>query len=229
MTGSLPKGRPPSLAEGGRPGPCRWWLGAAALSIGAAAVTGAGAAVLVGPKPHEIHVRDTGTVPVHAEAGPVTHAPSGSPAPRPAAPVRVRIPSIDLDEPLTGLRVQQDGHLAVPADPAQAGWWSDGPRPGENGAAVLVGHLDSAHGPAAFYNVSALRPGARINVTRGDGSTAGFTVRALRQYAKDAVPDSQVYATTGPPALRLITCGGTYEGAGRGYRDNLVVFATLTH
>ncbi|MFJ4414349.1 class F sortase [Streptomyces sp. NPDC088925] len=224
MTGPHPERRPPSLAEGGRPS--RWWLGAAALCLGAAVAAGAGAAALVEPQPREVHVREAGTVPVPTDAAPATRAPASATA-RPAAPVRVRIPSINLDERLTGLRVQQDGHLAVPTDPARAGWWSDGPRPGENGAAVLVGHLDSEKGPAAFYNVASLRPGARVTVTRADGSTVDFVVRALRQYEKNAVPDSQVYATSGPPALRLITCGGAYEGPGRGYQDNVVVFAAL--
>ncbi|GAA1542625.1 hypothetical protein GCM10009730_59590 [Streptomyces albidochromogenes] len=43
----------------------------------------------------------------------------------------------------------------------------------------------------------------------------------------DSLPDSQVYATTGPPALRLITCGGTYDRQRGEYSHNLVVYATL--
>lgn len=236
MTGPFPDGRPSSTVEdgrpvrAGRPRAVRRWAGASALSLGVALLAGGVTALLAAPAPRPVHTKEVGTVPVHADAGPGTRAPGGGTSPRPvAAPTRVRIASISLDQPLTGLRVQQDGHLAVPADPAQVGWWSDGPRPGDPGAAVLVGHLDSARGPAAFYNVSALRPGDRVAVDRGDGTTVEFVVRALRQYEKDAVPDSQVYATTGPPSLRLITCGGAYDGAQRGYRDNLVVFATLAH
>lgn len=91
---------------------------------------------------------------------------------------------------------------------------------------VIVGHVDSATGPGAFHGLSSLRPGDEITLTRDDRTTVTFTVQALRQYEKDALPDSQVYATTGPPTLRLITCGGAYD-RGRGeYRDNLVVYAT---
>ncbi|MFJ1596487.1 class F sortase [Streptomyces sp. NPDC088261] len=167
---------------------------------------------------------DIGTVPVHPGPDEAV-APSASRTPH-AAPTRIRIPALGLDQGLVGLRVQQDGRLGVPKDPARVGWWSDGPRPGDPGAVVLVGHVDSATGPGAFHGLSSLRPGDKITLRREDGGNATFTVRALRQYEKDALPDSQVYATTGPPALRLITCGGTYD-RGRGeYRDNLVVYAT---
>ncbi|WP_415958719.1 hypothetical protein [Streptomyces sp. 021-4] len=60
-----------------------------------------------------------------------------------------------------------------------------------------------------------------------DLSTTAFTVRALRQYGKNAFPDSQVHTTTGPPAPHLITCWGTYDPSRHEYRDNLVVHATL--
>ncbi|MBT2493519.1 class F sortase [Streptomyces sp. ISL-96] len=72
-----------------------------------------------------------------------------------------------------------------------------------------------------------MRPGDRISVRRNDRSTAVFAVEALRPYDKDSLPDSQVNATTGPPALRLITCGGTYDRQRGEYSHNLVVYATL--
>jgi sortase (surface protein transpeptidase) len=163
-----------------------------------------------------------GSVPVHPgsnEAGA-----SGKDATAP--PVRIRIPAIELDQPLTSVRVQQDGRLGVPEEPGHIGWWSDGPRPGDPGAAVIVGHLDSPTGPGAFHGLSALHPGDEVTVVREDRSSIAFTVRALRQYDKNAFPDSKVYATSGPPSLHLITCSGTYDRSRGEYRDNLVVYAT---
>ncbi|MGX1951845.1 class F sortase [Streptomyces anulatus] len=109
------------------------------------------------------------------------------------------------------MRVQQDGRLGVPDEPGNTGWWSDGPRPGGPGATVVVGHVDSATGPGAFHGPSTLDPGDEVTMVQDDRSAITFTVRALRQYGKDAFPDSQVYATSGPPALHLITCWGTYD------------------
>lgn len=230
MTSPLFSGRPPRSWRGGRPrrgrGPRplgRRTAAVATVVTGVALACVGISALMSAPGPTATRT-DIGTLPVHA--GPdeaVAPAASGTPA---FPPTRIRIPAIGLDQKLVGLRVQQDGRLGVPKDPARVGWWSDGPRPGDPGAVVIVGHVDSATGPGAFHGLSSLRPGDEVTLA-GDGRTGvSFTVQALRQYEKDALPDSQVYATTGPPALRLITCGGTYD-RGRGeYRDNLVVYAT---
>lgn len=166
---------------------------------------------------------DRGSLPIHPGSG--RAASSGSRTP--AAPTRIRIPAISLDQPLISLRVQQDGRLGVPDEPGNIGWWSDGPRPGGPGATVVVGHVDSATGPGAFHGLSTLDPGDEVTMVHDDRSTITFAVRALRQYGKDAFPDSQVYATSGPPALHLITCWGAYDRDRGEYRDNLVVYATL--
>ncbi|MFI7236011.1 class F sortase [Streptomyces cyaneofuscatus] len=73
------------------------------------------------------------------------------------------------------------------------------------GATVVVGHVDSATGPGAFHGLAALDPGDDVTLVQDDRSTITFAVRALRQYGKDAFPDSRVYATSGPPALHLIS------------------------
>lgn len=229
MTSPLLPGRPPRFRRGGRPRhgrgfrPPRRRTAAAAVVVTGVTLACVGVSALLGTPEPSAGRTDIGTVPVHS--GPDEAAPSASRTPA-SPPARIRIPAIGLDQDLLGLRVQQDGRLGVPKDPARVGWWSDGPRPGDPGAAVIVGHVDSATGPGAFHGLSSLRPGDKITLRREAGGDVTFTVRALREYAKDALPDSQVYATTGPPALRLITCGGTYD-RGRGeYRDNLVVYAT---
>ncbi|WP_406349171.1 class F sortase [Streptomyces sp. NBC_00144] len=222
-------GRPSSPAEGGRPRrirrfhPTRPRRLIAAIAVAAGmGLAGAGTSALLGPRPAPHHpAADIGALPL-PQTAPTS---PGSPA---AVPERIRIPGISLDHSLTGLDVGQDGHLDAPEDPGQVGWWSDGPRPGDSGAAVFVGHVDSMTGPAAFYDISALRPGDEITIDRADRTHVTFTVRALRQYDKNDFPGDQVYVTTGAPTLRLITCGGTYDRDRGGYRDNVVVFATLT-
>ncbi len=147
-------------------------------------------------------------------------------APQPA-PIAIAIPSIGVQSALEGLDVGASGELAVPKNVAMAGWWSAGPRPGADGAAVVVGHVDSTRGPAVFYRLRSIAVGATIVVTREDNSVATFVVDAVRQYAKDTLPTSTVYGPTASPALRLITCGGSFDAKTRSYRDNVVVFAHL--
>lgn len=224
MTVPAGPGCPPPAPGGGQPGPHRRPprrpVASAAVALGMALAAAGSYALAIRPQPRAD--ADIGVLPA---ARPTVSAPA--PAPSAPPPTRIRIARIALSDPLVGLDVQQDGHLAAPQDPAQVGWWSEGPRPGDPGAAIVVGHVDSTTGPAAFYNISSLRPGDEITIDRTDHSRATFTVKALRQYHKDAFPDSEVYTLTGPPSLRLITCGGAYDPSRGGYRDNVVVYATL--
>jgi hypothetical protein len=88
-----------------------------------------------------------------------------------ADPVRIRIPAIGVDAPVEPLTVDQDGVLPPPGTNDGAGWWRDGPEPGERGPAVIVGHLDSKRGPAVFFRLTDLTSGVHIFVDRADGTT----------------------------------------------------------
>ncbi|WP_244215788.1 class F sortase [Kitasatospora purpeofusca] len=143
-----------------------------------------------------------------------------------SAPTRLLIPAAGVDAPVTGLGLNADGTVEVPAaDRAdEVGWYRNGPTPGETGPAVLIGHYDTAHGPAVFHNVPKLKAGDLIQVRREDGGTVDFRVRALLQYAKNDFPTDAVYGNTKGPELRLITCGGRI-GADGHWTDNIVVLA----
>jgi sortase (surface protein transpeptidase) len=145
--------------------------------------------------------------------------------PRPAAPVRVRIPAIGVNARLERLGKNPDDTVQVPRHPDRAGWFTGGPRPGEPGSAVLLGHYDSTCCPAVFYRLAALRPGDLIRVERADGSSVVFRVSRIGQYRTTRFPVRDVYFPTLRPQLRLITCAGPYQRSLSAYRDNTVVFA----
>jgi sortase (surface protein transpeptidase) len=91
-----------------------------------------------------------------------------------------------------------------------------------------LGHVDSAaQGPSVFFNLGDLRPGDEVLVTRADGLVAVFSVDGVRRYPKDHFPTLLVYGNTDHAALRLITCGGSFDYATGHYVDNIVVFASL--
>ncbi|QKW06357.1 class F sortase [Streptomyces sp. NA04227] len=147
----------------------------------------------------------------------------------PSAPRRIRVPAIRVDAPLTGLGLNARGGLDVPP-PGRAnlaGWYRGGVSPGERGTALVAGHVDTAHGPAAFYRLGALRRGDRVEVDRADGGAALFAVDAVELYTGRDFPDEKVYGPARRPELRLITCGGGWSKH-TGYRGNVVVFAHLT-
>ncbi len=150
--------------------------------------------------------------------------PAGS-DPDGSAPLRLRAPAAGVDAPLAGTGLDSSGALAVPVDPATAGWYAAGPAPGQPGPAVLAGHVDWAGRPAVFAGLDRLAPGDGIEVDRADGVTVRFVVERVVQVPKGGFPTSEVYGPVPGAELRLITCAGVFDAAGGSYRDNVVVFA----
>lgn len=142
-----------------------------------------------------------------------------------ARPIRLRIPAIDVDTGLEDLGRAPDKSIEVPSQPDIAGWWAGGPRPGQVGPAVILGHLDSKTGPAVFIRLDELEAGDEVLVDRTDGTTARFLVTSLKSYEKAEFPSELVYYPTLDAELRLVTCGGPFDRSMGHYRDNLVVFA----
>jgi hypothetical protein len=64
-------------------------------------------------------------------------------------------------------------------------------------------------------------------VKLADGVTAVFRVTGVREYAKTRFPAKAIYGATNFAALRLITCGGTFDYATGHYLSSTVVFAAL--
>ena len=159
------------------------------------------------------------------ETEPVDHALPSS------EPVTIDIPVIGVHSEIqqSGLTAQHTLEVPPPGPYYdQAAWYKYSATPGATGPAIILGHVDSAKdGPSVFFHLANLLPGDEILVTRRDGMMAVFTVEAVNQYPKDDFPTELVYGDVDHSALRLITCGGTFDSASRHYRDNIVVFATL--
>lgn len=185
-----------------------------------------------------------GTVAREAGSGPAAAPPSSAPtgpavsgavrgfrsargAPVVPPPVGVRIPAIGVDSPLERLGLNADNTVAVPRRWGIAGWFAGGPRPGEPGPALILGHVDSRAGPAVFHRLRGLRSGDEIIVRLRSGPSARFVVQRLEHHDKDRFPTKAVYFPTLEPTLRLVTCGGPFDASVGHYRDNVIVFAAL--
>jgi hypothetical protein len=142
-----------------------------------------------------------------------------------ALPVRLRIPAARVDSELLRLGRMPDGTIAVPDSFDLAGWYEEGPRPGQPGPAVILGHVDSTKGPAVFFYLKTLPMGAEVFVDRADGSTVKFRVTGRSQVPKTLFPTDLVYGPTLEASLRLVTCGGSFDRSTRNYRDNVIIYA----
>ncbi len=228
----MPDADPANAGAGGRRRTVRRLLFAllAVLALVGCGLIRAGITRPSGPDP----VASVGSIPAPTTAvssAPTFTAPPVSRPPVPlsrSVPVSIRVPSIGVSSPLLSLGLNPDRTVEAPKDFSKAGWYDKGPTPGEAGASVILGHIDSYRGPAVFYRLSKLGPGDRIDVLRGDGKTATFTVDAKRQYPKTRFPANDVYGAVEYAGLRLVTCGGEFDHTARSYLDNIVVYAHFT-
>nr|WP_134732560.1 class F sortase [Amycolatopsis nivea] len=146
-------------------------------------------------------------------------------------PVSLDIPSIDAHSSLVPLGLNPDNSVQVPpvSKPLQAGWYENGPTPGEVGPAVVLGHVDGNKQKGIFYRLKEMKPGDDVDISRRDGTTAHFEVTKVDQVPKDVFPTDAVYGDTSDPELRLITCGGAFDRAEHSYVDNIIVYAHLVN
>jgi len=146
-----------------------------------------------------------------------------------SAAKHILVPSVGIKANIDQIGLKSDGTLETPSYERykNAAWYKLGPSPGEVGPAVILGHVDSKSERAVFFDLRRVVPGAKIEISRADGSKVLFTVDSIEQFPKSAFPTQRVYGPTAYPTLRLITCGGKFDRQRREYVDNIIVFASL--
>ena len=145
--------------------------------------------------------------------------------PEAARPERIRIPAIGVSGRVVPLGLAADRTMETPRNFENTGWYEPGPEPGERGAAVITGHVDSTSGPAVFYRLRELRRGNVIRISRADGSVVQFRVEGLERWPKAAFPTRRVFGRTRGSVLRLVTCSGNFDSSTGHYVDNTIVYA----
>lgn len=142
------------------------------------------------------------------------------------APVRLKIPKINVDAAIDPMGLTPDGAMEAPNGPKNAGWFKLGPRPGNTGSAVIDGH----YGPwktgegSVFDDLSKLQPGDKIYVQDEHGSIITFVVRESRRYDSEANASDVFVSNDGAAHLNLITCEGIWNEKEKTRPYRLVVF-----
>jgi hypothetical protein len=199
------------------------------LAAGVVLVVAGGTFALLAPRSHRPPSLPR-TAPSSApSASPLAVPPKVAAAIPRSVPIEIKIPTIGVDAKIIPEGTDSSGALETPPLNEQnvTGWWDGGNTPGQNGPAVIVGHIDSAAaGPLVFWNLHKLVPGEAAEVILANGAQVWFSVTGSQQVSKDAFPTQQVYGPTPGPALRLITCTGDFDPATGHYDDNLIVYLT---
>lgn len=147
-----------------------------------------------------------------------------------ASPQRLLIPAIGINAAIEDVDIASTGDLGTPtrAPWVDTGWYASGPRPGEQGSAVIDGHLDRPGGyPAVFWRLRDLRVGNEVDVVKSDGKTLHFRVTDVEYYQPQNAPIQQIFGNTGGKYLNLITCAGDWIPTQHQTALRLVVYTTL--
>ena len=140
-------------------------------------------------------------------------------------PQSLKIPAIGVDTLVQHLGTTETGEMAVPDDIDEVSWFSPGYQPGQNGRAVIAGHVDGIDGPAVFWDLSELQPGDEITV-EGEGRQLIYKVHTMESVPLDEADVPNIFGYSSSPELVLITCSGTYDFSRGTREERLVVYAS---
>lgn len=140
-------------------------------------------------------------------------------------PIRLKIPSINVDAAVEYVGVLPDGSMDVPKGPSTVGWFQFGPSPGETGSAVIAGHFGwKDRTPAVFDNLYTLKTGDKLYVIDDNGRATTFLVRGIRLYDPKSDSRGVFISNDGKAHLNLVTCEGVWDPTSKSYSKRLVVF-----
>lgn len=93
-------------------------------------------------------------------------------------PLALHIPAIGVEADVLHLGTMESGAMAVPNNIADVSWFAPGYRPGQNGRAVIAGHVDGSNGATVFWDLAELKAGVEI-IVEGESEELVFQVRAM--------------------------------------------------
>ncbi len=138
---------------------------------------------------------------------------------------RLQIPKLKVDAHILYMGLTKAGDMDVPLNIKDVGWYKYGPHPGDNGSAVIAGHLDGLKGEAGvFVDLKKLQIGDSVLIVDNKGQTTAFVVRETRTYNQTENP-GEIFNSSDGAHLNLITCTGAWDKTHHSFSKRLVVFA----
>ncbi len=140
-------------------------------------------------------------------------------------PILRKIPKINIDAGIEYVSITPDGAMDASKSRDDVAWFELGPRPGENGSAVIAGHYGWKNGQkAVFDSLYELRKGDKLYIEDNKGAIISFVVRESRNYNPKTDASDVFESNDGKSYLNLITCEGVWDNVSKNYSKRLVVF-----
>lgn len=142
-------------------------------------------------------------------------------------PKQLWIPSVGLKAQVEPVGLLENGQLEVPVSSEVVGVFVDGVLPGQQGNALMAGHVDNYKGPAIFYPLKKVKPGDPVVLSDKEGKYLVFSVIAVESYPTTDAPLDKIFGDTDIEQLNLITCTGAYNRKKGEHEKRLVVYTRL--
>ncbi|OMF68254.1 class F sortase [Paenibacillus glucanolyticus] len=142
-------------------------------------------------------------------------------------PNKIWIPSIGLEASVQPVGLLENGQMEAPVSSNVAGVFIDGVLPGQQGNAIIAGHVDNYTGPAIFYPLKKVKPGAPVVLSDKEGNYLVFKVVAVESYATAEAPIERIFGDSDIEQLNLITCTGRYNREKKEHEKRLVVYTRM--
>jgi len=164
---------------------------------------------------------------VATAAPPIVHE-TTTPIAAISAPVQLKIENIAVDAYVNPVGVNAAGDMDIEDIPEQLAWYKFGPKPGEEGSAVIAGHYGWKDGvPSVFNDLNKLIAGDTLSTYGADGQVKTFVVTRTATYAPDQDATDIFRSDDGKAHLNLVTCQGSWNNSLRTYSERFIVFTDL--
>ncbi len=145
---------------------------------------------------------------------------------RSRTPLRLVIPALGAELPISPTGLDEKGFMDLPDSPKVAGWYRFSPTPGSGGGAtVLAAHVDTRReGPGPLARLQRLGKGDIVEVSTAT-QTHLYQVASVARLGKREVDLEDLFSRTGAERVHVITCGGSFDSEARRYEDNVIAVA----
>ncbi|MGV9001373.1 MAG: class F sortase [Candidatus Saccharimonadaceae bacterium] len=141
-------------------------------------------------------------------------------------PVELRIATISVAATVNPVGLTPLGDMDINDNAEQVAWYKLGPKPGEEGSAVIAGHYGWKDGKGSVFNsLNTLKKGDEIATIGENGEVVRFSITRIATYHPDQDATDVFKSDDGKAHLNLITCKGTWINTQSTYSDRLVVFS----
>lgn len=147
---------------------------------------------------------------------------------KPQNPKKISIPSVDIENFIQAVGVDQNKEVAVPNNIHLAGWFADSVIPGQKGLSIIDGHVDGRTQEGVFKRLPNVQKESEVIVTFGDDTTKKFRVISITEVSESEA--ASVLFSQYPKVsnqLNLITCVGQFNQSTKRYDKRVIVAAEL--